>query len=93
MEIELAGLSTSPKKASTTIDPPKFAKDETVLARFGKRQQLRVSVLPNIIHPSSMRFGIVLSISLISGSQRDFGLLPVIGLTSTLMITWEAITA
>ena len=27
------------------------------------------------------------------GPQRDFGLLPVIGLTSTLMITWEAITA
>ncbi|KAM0800484.1 amino acid transporter-like protein [Usnea florida] len=65
MENELADANTFPKISSTTNDPRKFAKDETVLARFGKRQQLR----------------------------RDFGLLPVIGLTSTLMITWEAITA
>ncbi|KAL2043899.1 hypothetical protein N7G274_003419 [Stereocaulon virgatum] len=43
----------------------RFKKDEAILARFGKRQQLR----------------------------RGFGLLPVIGLTSTLMITWEVITA
>ncbi|KAF4630595.1 hypothetical protein G7Y89_g7543 [Cudoniella acicularis] len=55
-----------PEISTTTPTPVKrFAKDEAVLARFGKKQQLR----------------------------RGFGLLPIIGLTSTLMITWEAVTA
>ena len=91
MEVELADVHSLPKKNSTTDDLRVFAKDEAVLARFGKRQQLRVSALPKIINHSTTSFGIVLP--LIFGSQRDFGLLPVIGLTSTLMISWEAITA
>ena len=53
MEVELADVHTLPEKSSTTNDPPKFAKDETVLARFGKRQQLRVSTLHNIINRSN----------------------------------------
>ncbi|CAD6573229.1 MAG: hypothetical protein ASARMPREDX12_005912 [Alectoria sarmentosa] len=65
MEIELADIHTPPGNSPTSSSQRKFPKDEAVLARFGKRQQL----------------------------QRGFGLLSVIGLTSTLMITWEAITS
>ena len=60
MEVELALVHTLPEKSSTTTDPRKFAKDETVLARFGKRQQLRVSALLNIINHSRASFGTVL---------------------------------
>ncbi|MCJ1226565.1 hypothetical protein MMC12_003218 [Toensbergia leucococca] len=70
MDVELAKIPTSPNKSPrirTAIipSPRTFSQDEIVLARFGKRQQLK----------------------------RRFGLLSVIGLTSTLMITWEGITA
>lgn len=91
MEIELADTQVPPEKRTTTSGQRKFAKDEAVLARFGKRQQLQVSVSPNIIVPQVR--ALVVVPSLILRSQRGFGLLPVIGLTSTLMITWEVITS
>ena len=43
MEIELAEHPTRPEKRRSRTIQQVFAKDEAVLARFGKRQQLRVS--------------------------------------------------
>ena len=43
MEIELVEDTLSPSKQSGSSRNRKFANDEAVLARFGKRQQLRVS--------------------------------------------------
>lgn len=57
MEIELADTQVPPEKRTTAPGQRKFAKDEAVLARFGKRQQLQVSVSPNIISTSSTSFG------------------------------------
>ena len=82
MDVELADIQTQPEKRTTTSGQRNFSRDEAVLARFGKRQQLRVSVLPHCHGPS-----------LILLYQRGFSLLPAIGLTSTLMITWEVITS
>lgn len=58
MEVELADVHLPPEKALPTSDQPRFAKDEAVLARFGKRQQLRVSACPNIHCISFANFGI-----------------------------------
>ncbi|CAD6589895.1 MAG: hypothetical protein ASARMPRED_004307 [Alectoria sarmentosa] len=41
MEIELADIHTPPGNSPTSSSQRKFAKDEAVLARFGKRQQLQ----------------------------------------------------
>ena len=57
MEIELADIHTPPGNGRTPSGQRKFAKDEAVLARFGKQQQLRVSALPNTIGPSRLSFG------------------------------------
>ena len=57
MEIELADTQVPPEKRTTASGQREFAKDEAVLARFGKRQQLQVSVSPNIISTSSASFG------------------------------------
>ncbi|KAG7006903.1 hypothetical protein G7Y79_00012g032390 [Physcia stellaris] len=57
-------LATTDRR-NTPLSHQKFFKDESILARFGKRQELR----------------------------RGFGLVSTIGLTSTLMITWEVITS
>ena len=46
MEIELADNQVPPEKSTTASGPRKLAKDEAVLARFGKRQQLQVRVFP-----------------------------------------------
>lgn len=62
---EVDTKSTSIQTAKFAPALHQFAKDEAVLAKYGKKQQLR----------------------------RGFGVLPVIGLTSTLMITWESITS
>lgn len=59
-----------------------FSKDESIIARFGKRQQLRVSI-PAILRKEPTD-GML---------QRGFGPVSAIALTMTLMITWEAILA
>ena len=45
MEIELAEQPTPLEKGPIETIQRRFAKDEAILARFGKRQQLRVSLL------------------------------------------------
>ena len=42
MEVELAENHARSKEGPDPANPREFAKDEAVLARFGKRQQLRV---------------------------------------------------
>ena len=42
MEIELTEHPTPPEKDPVVTSQRRFIKDEAVLARFGKRQQLRV---------------------------------------------------
>ena len=59
MEVELVDVHTLPEKSSTTTEVREFAKDETVLARFGKQQQLRVSSLPCVLNSSRLSFGMV----------------------------------
>ena len=61
-----------------------FTRDEAELARFGKKQQLKVSLL-------SFHRPYRLIMILINVLQRRFGMVSVVGLTCTLMITWEAI--
>lgn len=61
----------------------KHSQDEAELARFGKKQQLRVS-LATLLTVSRY----CLSYPLID-AQRNFGLVSIVGLTCTLMITWE----
>ena len=56
MEIELTNTHTSPGYSPDPSGQRRYAKDEAVLARFGKKQQLRVSALPNIITPSRLSF-------------------------------------
>ena len=43
MELELEESALSPDRYPVLSRQPKFDRDEAVLARFGKRQQLRVS--------------------------------------------------
>ena len=43
MGLELAEDHAVPVDIPNRMGPPKFVKDEAVLARFGKRQQLGVS--------------------------------------------------
>lgn len=57
MEIELADTHVAPVKSTTASRQRKFAKDEAVLARFGKRQQLQVSVFPKTINLFRASFG------------------------------------
>ena len=45
MEHELAEKRTPPDKGPIQTNQRRFAKDEAILARFGKKQQLRVSLL------------------------------------------------
>lgn len=45
MEIELAEQHTPPQNGPIETSQQSSAKDETILARFGNRQQLRVSLL------------------------------------------------
>lgn len=54
MEIELAEIHAPSENSTTLSSQPKFAKDEAVLARFGKRQQLRVCALHSLIAHSRM---------------------------------------
>ena len=56
MEIELVDTHVAPVKSTTASGQWKFAKDEAVLARFGKRQQLHVSTFPRMIDPSRTSF-------------------------------------
>ena len=42
MEVELTENHALSKEGPNPAGPQEFAKDEAVLARFGKRQQLRV---------------------------------------------------
>ena len=51
MEIELADIHTPLEKTPTNPDERKFAKDEAVLARFGKQQQLQVGDLSDYTGP------------------------------------------
>ena len=94
MDIELINLPMPAEKKPVATSQRKFIKDEAVLARFGKRQQLRVgaftyaSVVASLAS-ESLNWKADYADSVL---QRGFGLLPVIGLTSTLMITWEAMT-
>lgn len=65
----------------------KSNRDEVELAHFGKRQQLKVSILDRTISPSSTTpFA-----NLFFFRQRTFGLVSMTGLTCTLMVTWEGI--
>ena len=94
MDIELTDHPTLAEKNPVATSQRRFIKDESVLARFGKRQQLRVSAptyasLVASLASESLNCKAEYADSAL---QRGFGLLPVIGLTSTLMITWEAIT-
>ena len=94
-DVEVNVLGKNPSLRSTQ----RFPRDEAVLARFGKQQQFRVS---SPLQLSSFRAALagrarIIPESLVANTrccaQRGFGLLPVIGLTSTLMITWEVITS
>ena len=91
--IELAENAASPADSPLPAHA-RYAKDEAVLARFGKRQHLRVSTLYNppesMLSVSSDRSLHALFLKPIT--QRGFGLLQAIGLTTTLMINWEVIT-
>ena len=49
MEIELAENCTSRQKSQDVSSRRKFSEDEAVLARFGKRQQLRVSTSARVL--------------------------------------------
>ena len=95
MDIELTDHPTLAEKNPAATSQRRFIKDEAILARFGKRQQLRVgaptcaSVMASLAS-ECLNWKADYADSVL---QRGFGLLPVIGLTSTLMITWEAITA
>ena len=42
MEIELTDRPTQPEKGQGRTSQRRFVKDEAIIARFGKRQQLRV---------------------------------------------------
>ena len=67
-------------------------KDETILARFGKRQQLQVRIfIHSLKHACRSSFSAI-EPRIISVLQRGFGPFSAIALTSTLMITWEVIT-
>lgn len=94
-DVEVNVLGKNPSLRSTQ----RFPRDEAVLARFGKQQQFRVS---SPLQLSSFRAALsgrarIIPETLVANTrccaQRGFGLLPVIGLTSTLMITWEVITS
>ena len=66
------------------MEESKHARDREELARFGKRQQLRVSHIHRcMIFSHSCCWPDV---------QRNFGLFSIVGLTCTLMITWEGFT-
>ena len=60
-----------------------LAQDEIDIARFGKKQQLRVR------HSTWLSFPLLLLELINAKLQRGFGLVSVVGLTCTLMITWE----
>lgn len=60
-----------------------YRQDELEIARFGKKQQLRVCLFISRLFPLSL-------LELINvDPQRAFGLVSIVGLTCTLMITWE----
>ena len=61
----------------------KYTQDEIEIARFGKKQQLRVRLLTCLSFPLSLLELITLH------PKRTFGLVSIVGLTCTLMITWE----
>ena len=58
-----------------------YTRDEAEIARFGKKQQLRVRLTS--FTPSSLLLLYLIDL------QRNFGLISIVGLTCTLMITWE----
>lgn len=60
-----------------------YPRDELEIARFGKKQQLRVSLF------ISCSFALSLLELILVDPQRAFGLVSIVGLTCTLMITWE----
>ena len=64
-------------------DENEYTQDEVEIARFGKKQQLRVRLLASMPFPSSL-----LEL-LMDWFTAKFGLVFIVGLTSTLMITWE----